>query len=241
MEFFKPFKLNFLDVSRFTTTSDDTNSELDPRQKRAKLKKKTSRAYFLTEADQSGSSGDEEIEADDQDQYDLADSFIDKDREYTQNESIYLKMQNQLPEPNLKPWMNRKLQPITDDIFSQMPEPDDSYAMDSFLVSDSYMTQKPVKKPRKRAKKSKYDVDSDDLDLIEEAVAAGKVDKPCKKKNKISSDEDKMAAAKARKLKRVKLLSESSTEDVTETTDTSSNLIVDILVSYCPFIQFFFN
>lgn len=230
------FSFCFSDTSRLTTTSDETNnnsSELDPRHKRAKLKRKTSKAYFLTEADQSGSSDDEEEDNNYENRYDLADSFLDEERQYTQNASIYLQMQHQQPEPNLKPWMNRQLKPITDDIFSQVPEPDDSYAVDSFLVSDSYMTQKPAKKPRRRGKKSKYDVDSDDLELIEEAAAAmgGMDELPCKKKKskkvESSSDEERMAA-KASKFKRVKVLSESSAEDAAETTDTSSNYFVSL-------------
>lgn len=33
-------------------------------------------------------------------------------------------------------FMNRKLAPITDDIFSQAPQQDSSYLLDSFVVAD---------------------------------------------------------------------------------------------------------
>ena len=39
-----------------------------------------------------------------------------------------------------KPWMNRPLPPITDDIFSQMPSQQDSYIMDSFCVADDHVS-----------------------------------------------------------------------------------------------------
>ena len=39
-----------------------------------------------------------------------------------------------------KSYLNRELPPITDDIFSQMPTQDTSYALDSFVVSDSHVS-----------------------------------------------------------------------------------------------------
>ena len=118
--------------------------------------------------------------------------------------------------------MNRKLKPITDDLFSQMPEPDESYEVNSFLLSDSYMTQKPPKKTGKkpkRTRKGKHDVDSDDLELIEEAAAAGIIPEinPIKKmisKNLSTSDES--VDAKTSKFRRVKLLSDSSADEPME-------------------------
>ena len=39
-----------------------------------------------------------------------------------------------------KSYLNRELPPITDDIFSQMPTQDTSYALDSFVVSDDHVS-----------------------------------------------------------------------------------------------------
>jgi len=48
------------------------------------------------------------------------------------------------------------MKPITDSIFSQMPDgEDDSYLHDSFCVSDSFRTQKPVEEKKKNRKKGK--------------------------------------------------------------------------------------
>ena len=62
--------------------------------------------------------------------------------------------------------MNRKLKPITDDIFSQMPEQDDSYVVDSFCVSDNYMTQKVAKKKVKKSFR-RLNVDYNDSLMVE--------------------------------------------------------------------------
>ena len=79
---------------------------------------------------------------------------------------MYLRYQQSLRQKEVhKPWMNRKLAPITADIFSQMPTNDssDEYIHDSFCVSDSYLSQKkkPSKKKSKKSKKSKNDEEAD--------------------------------------------------------------------------------
>jgi hypothetical protein len=56
-------------------------------------------------------------------------------------------------EHNMRP---RAMRPVTDDIFSQAPEQDSSYMLDSFVVSDehvSFCMQKQPKKPSKSVKK----------------------------------------------------------------------------------------
>lgn len=37
-------------------------------------------------------------------------------------------------------YLNRPLRPVTDDLFSQMPTQDTSYAMDSFVVADDHVS-----------------------------------------------------------------------------------------------------
>ena len=57
---------------------------------------------------------------------------------------MYLKYQQSLNQKNnpylQNHFMNRKLKPITDDLFSQMPVQDNSYAYDSFVVSDDHVS-----------------------------------------------------------------------------------------------------
>ena len=104
---------------------------------------------------------------------------------------MYLRYQQSLRQKEVhKPWMNRKLAPITADIFSQMPTNDssDEYMHDSFCVSDSYLTQK--KKPSK---------------------------KKSKKKSKNVADEADSGALKKGKLRRIKIINDSSDEAPEET------------------------
>jgi hypothetical protein len=66
---------------------------------------------------------------------------------------MYLKYQQSLKDnPYMaKNHINRKLRPITDDIFSQMPVQDTSYAMDSFCVPDNHASiyESELKYPKK--------------------------------------------------------------------------------------------
>jgi len=138
-----------------TTSSSSKGSDILPTEVKKKRRKKVSKAFFLSQAALSGSDASDSEEGDDNDQennYDLADSIIDNN-EYSQSESVYHRLR---ATPNLKPWMNRKMKPITDSIFSQMPDgEDDSYLHDSFCVSDSFRTQKPVEEKKKNRKKGK--------------------------------------------------------------------------------------
>jgi len=138
-----------------TTSSSSNGSDIPPAEVNKKRRKKVSKAFFLSQAALSGSDASDSEDGDDNGQendYDLADSIIDNN-EYSQSESVYHRLR---AAPNLKPWMNRKMKPITDSIFSQMPDgEDDSYLHDSFCVSDSFRTQKPVENGQKKKKKKK--------------------------------------------------------------------------------------
>ena len=57
---------------------------------------------------------------------------------------------------------NRKLKPISDEIFSQMPEQDETYEHDSFVVADDYVSFVDKKKSRKKKGRKEYDDDDDD-------------------------------------------------------------------------------
>ena len=57
---------------------------------------------------------------------------------------MFAQYQKSLRDPNnpymANHWMNRKLKPITAEIFSQMPTEDTSYALDSFCVADDHVS-----------------------------------------------------------------------------------------------------
>lgn len=67
---------------------------------------------------------------------------------------MYLRYQESLKDAeNRKPsYLTRKLKPITDDIFSQMPTQDTSYAYDSFCVPDDHISIYEKKKTKKKKK-----------------------------------------------------------------------------------------
>lgn len=69
---------------------------------------------------------------------------------------MYLRYQQSLKNGNSKPsYLTRKLAPITSDIFSQIPEQDTSYDLDSFCVPDDHVSIYEKKKSSKKNKKSK--------------------------------------------------------------------------------------
>ena len=109
-----------------------------------------------------------------------------------------------------------------------MPEQDDSYVVDSFCVSDNYMTQKVAKKKVKKSFR-RPNVDYNDslmVELVEQTnheieISRKKGFSKAGKKSKMieSSSEEEKDDAKTRKFRRLKVLSESS--DNNETTESS--------------------
>ncbi|RNA42362.1 Fanconi anemia group M isoform X1, partial [Brachionus plicatilis] len=99
-------------------------------------------------------SGEDSEDDEDEDDYDLKDSFVDT-KELSCDESMYLKYQKSLrdAERNRPSYLTRKLPPVTDDIFSQMPTQDSWYAYDSFCVPDDQVSFNEKKSRKKKSAK----------------------------------------------------------------------------------------
>ncbi|CAF0760948.1 unnamed protein product [Brachionus calyciflorus] len=132
---------------------DDDEFESEFLQINKKRNKKSNKNKFIM--DEAEISGDDSEDDEDENDYDLRDSFVDTN-EVSCDESMYLRYQKSVrdAENNRLPhFMTRKLRPITDDIFSQMPTQDTTYDYDSFCVPDDHVSI--YEKKSKKKKKSK--------------------------------------------------------------------------------------
>ncbi len=224
------------------SSSASSETGLAPAEIKKKISKKTSKEFFLSQAALSGSdmSSDDDPEADDRENnYDLADSLIDNN-DYSDSHSLYHKLRGNTP--NLKPWMNRKLKPISDSIYSQMPEQDDSYVQDSFFVSDSFRTQKIEVKKKNKKKKDKKDLCDSELEICDGWMDGFEVKRRAAMRD--NCDRNQMERNNGVKLKRLRLnLSEDSVESEEKSleSDKSGELnLIQLLTEYCNLFILYF-
>lgn len=170
--------------------SFEINESITPKKPKSKYnnnqkKRKSPQGYVLDEAELSSdeyeTDGDDDKSAEKENEYDLKDSFVDLE-EHDVNESMMAFYKQSVRNgPRLAPL--RPLRPITDDIFSQIPEPDGSYVYDSFVVHDSYeetRIEKPKKSKQKLAKSNKEPI----------KVKKSKIIKPLNDSSIVSLDDD---------------------------------------------------
>jgi len=165
-----------------------------PRIRRKPKKGKLKNHFIDDEADLS--TEDEEMQSadehDEKDEYDLRDSFLDL-QDYSHNESMLGKYRESLKNPITR---TRNLRPITDSIYSQAPETDDSYELDSFCVSEEAV----IEKAKTKKSKKKEAVEQ----VIKPAKKMGRVDRLRLQDHSCltlsSNDEDELDFAKKPKI-----------------------------------------
>jgi len=160
-------------ITKAVMISDDSIVEPE------RLKKKKRKCEFLEhEASVSGEDSGDDDEEDD-DKYD--ESFVDDASQANGDQEMYLRSVKSptFKHPAARP---RKMRPITDSIFSQVPdEDDDAYEDDSFCVGSQEV---------------EYETEMDTLDLLDYQAENGK---SCKRKR----DEDHNSGKGKKKRKRI--------------------------------------